>query len=188
MEHLEALTEPVESEPSLDTVPITQVSRAPRHSDSGVVVQGSADVMVKLARCCTPVPPDEIVGFVTRGSGVSVHRADCSNVGPLTQEPERMVEVSWAPTQSSVFLVEIQVEALDRKSLLSDVTRVLAEHHVNILSASVNTSRSRVAISKFVFELGDPKFLSHVLSSVRRIDGVYDVYRTSGRQQHRESR
>ncbi|WP_435817987.1 RelA/SpoT family protein [Micrococcus terreus] len=188
MEHLEALTEPVESEPSLDTVPITQVSRAPRHSDSGVVVQGSADVMVKLARCCTPVPPDEIVGFVTRGSGVSVHRADCSNVGPLTQEPERMVEVSWAPTQSSVFLVEIQVEALDRKSLLSDVTRVLAEHHVNILSASVNTSRSRVAVSKFVFELGDPKFLSHVLSSVRRIDGVYDVYRTSGRQQHRESR
>ena len=187
MEHLEALTEPVESEPSLDTVPITQVSRAPRHSDSGVVVQGSADVMVKLARCCTPVPPDEIVGFVTRGSGVSVHRADCSNVGPLTQEPERMVEVSWAPTQSSVFLVEIQVEALDRKSLLSDVTRVLAEHHVNILSASVNTSRSRVAISKFVFELGDPKFLSHVLSSVRRIDGVYDVYRTSGRHQ-RESK
>jgi GTP pyrophosphokinase len=182
VEHLQKLIAAPEDAVSLDTAPITRIAAPTRQTDSGVMVQGSGDVMAKLARCCTPVPPDEIIGFVTRGSGISVHRADCRNIDHLRSEPDRIVDVSWAPTQSSVFLVEIQVEALDRKSLLSDVTRVLAEHHVNILSASVNTSRSRVAISKFVFEMGDPKFLSHVLSSVRRIDGVYDVYRTAGRQ------
>ncbi|MBB5749107.1 bifunctional (p)ppGpp synthetase/guanosine-3',5'-bis(diphosphate) 3'-pyrophosphohydrolase [Micrococcus sp. TA1] len=181
VEHLQKLIAAPEDVESLDTAPITTIAAPTRHPDSGVMVQGSGDVMAKLARCCTPVPPDEIIGFVTRGSGVSVHRADCRNINQLRSEPDRIVDVSWAPTQASVFLVEIMVEALDRKSLLSDVTRVLAEHHVNILSASVNTSRSRVAISKFVFEMGDPKFLSHVLSSVRRIDGVYDVYRTAGR-------
>ncbi len=157
----------------------TQVSKA-RYSDSGVVVRGVDDIWVKLARCCTPVPPDPILGFVTRGSGVSVHRTDCTNVTGLMDEPDRIVEVEWAPTQSSVFLVEIQVEALDRKSLLSDVTRVLSDNHVNIMAASVQTSTDRVAISKFAFEMGDPKYLSHVLSAVRRIDGVFDVYRTTG--------
>ncbi len=156
-----------------------QVSKT-RYSDSGVVVRGVDDVWVKLARCCTPVPPDPILGFVTRGSGVSVHRTDCTNVSGLMDQPDRIVDVEWAPTQSSVFLVEIQVEALDRKSLLSDVTRVLSENHVNILAASVHTSTDRVAISKFAFEMGDPKYLSHVLSAVRRIDGVFDVYRTTG--------
>src|SRR6476620_3906793 len=163
----------------------TQVSKA-RFSDSGVVVRGVDDVWVKLARCCTPVPPDPILGFVTRGSGVSVHRTDCTNVSGLMDQPDRIVEVEWAPTQSSVFLVEIQVEALDRKSLLSDVTRVLSENHVNILAASVHTSTDRVAISKFAFEMGDPKYLSHVLSAVRRIDGVFDVYRTTGNKRRSE--
>jgi len=157
----------------------TQVTKT-KFSDSGVVVRGVGDVWVKLARCCTPVPPDPILGFVTRGSGVSVHRTDCTNVSDLKDQPDRIVDVDWAPTQSSVFLVEIQVEALDRKSLLSDVTRVLSENHVNILAASVNTSSDRVAISRFAFEMGDPKYLSHVLSAVRRIDGVFDVYRTTG--------
>jgi guanosine-3',5'-bis(diphosphate) 3'-pyrophosphohydrolase len=162
----------------------TQVSapKRPKSGDAGVTVVGTGDVWVKLARCCTPVPPDPIVGFVTRGSGVSVHREDCRNVSHLRDEPERMVDVAWAPTQSSVFLVEIQVEALDRKSLLSDVTRVLAENQVNILSATVHTSSDRLAISRFAFEMGDPKYLSYVLSAVRRIDGVFDVYRTTGSQ------
>jgi GTP pyrophosphokinase len=145
--------------------------------DPGVLVKGAEDIWVKLARCCTPVPGDEIVGFITRGSGVSVHRRDCGNVDSLSEQPERMVEVSWAPTASSVFLVSIQVEALDRSRLLSDVTRVLSDQHVNILSATVNTSRDRVAMSRFTFEMGDPKHLGHVLRAVRGIEGVYDVYR-----------
>ncbi|MEW1637284.1 bifunctional (p)ppGpp synthetase/guanosine-3',5'-bis(diphosphate) 3'-pyrophosphohydrolase [Streptomyces sp. NPDC093801] len=153
------------------------------NADPGVVVKGVDDVWVKLARCCTPVPGDPIIGFVTRGSGVSVHRADCVNVDSLSQQPERMLEVEWAPTQSSVFLVAIQVEALDRSRLLSDVTRVLSDQHVNILSAAVQTSRDRVATSRFTFEMGDPKHLGHVLKAVRSVEGVYDVYRvTSARR------
>ncbi|MFG2308294.1 RelA/SpoT family protein [Streptomyces sp. NPDC048566] len=153
------------------------------NNDPGVVVKGVDDVWVKLARCCTPVPGDPIIGFVTRGSGVSVHRSDCVNVDSLSREPERILEVEWAPTQSSVFLVAIQVEALDRSRLLSDVTRVLSDQHVNILSAAVQTSRDRVATSRFTFEMGDPKHLGHVLKAVRGVEGVYDVYRvTSARR------
>ncbi|MFE2617805.1 ACT domain-containing protein, partial [Micromonospora chalcea] len=149
--------------------------------DPGVVVKGVEDVWVKLARCCTPVPGDPIIGFVTRGSGVSVHRADCVNVDSLSQQPDRILEVEWAPTQSSVFLVAIQVEALDRHKLLADVTRVLTEERVNILSATVTTTRDRVAVSRFSFEMADPKHLGHLLAAVRKVDGVFDAYRvTSG--------
>lgn len=156
-------------------------NRAPmqRTSDSGVLVRGSSDVMVKLARCCTPVPGDAIIGFVTRGSGVSVHQTSCSNVRELEKEPDRFIEVEWAPTKKSLFLVQVQIEALDRSGLLSDVTRVLSEHHVNILSANVSTSADRLAISRFVFEMGNVTHLDRVLNAVRRIDAVYDVYRVT---------
>jgi GTP diphosphokinase / guanosine-3',5'-bis(diphosphate) 3'-diphosphatase len=148
--------------------------------DPGVEVTGAPDVWVRLSRCCTPVPGDEITGFVTHGHGVSVHRADCANLSHLTAtQRERMVEVHWAPTDGSVFLVAIQVEALDRTRLLSDVTRVLSDQHVNILSATVTTSRDRTAYSRFTFEMGDPMHLGHVLRAVRAIDGVYDVYRVT---------
>jgi len=149
--------------------------------DPGVVVKGASDVWVKLAKCCTPVPGDEILGFVTRGGGVSVHRKTCTNAASLLAEPERIVEVEWAPSTDSVFLVAIQVEALDRHRLLSDVTRVLSDERISILSASVTTSRDRVAVSRFTFELGDPKHLGHLLKAIRSVEGVYDVYRlTSG--------
>jgi len=163
------------------TSPTFERSTRPLVGDPGVVVKGVSDVWVKLARCCTPVPGDVVVGFVTRGHGVSVHRSDCVNVASLSSDPERMVEVEWAPSASSIFLVQIQVEALDRARLLSDVTRVLSDQHVNILSATVVTTRDRVAKSRFMFEMGDPKHLGHVLKAVRTIPGVYDVARvTSG--------
>ncbi|TXS45943.1 bifunctional (p)ppGpp synthetase/guanosine-3',5'-bis(diphosphate) 3'-pyrophosphohydrolase [Streptomyces sp. uw30] len=172
----EAATEEID-----ESVPPTRGRSRKRRSsaDPGVIVKGVEDVWVKLARCCTPVPGDPIIGFVTRGSGVSVHRSDCVNVESLSREPERILEVEWAPTQSSVFLVAIQVEALDRSRLLSDVTRVLSDQHVNILSAAVQTSRDRVATSRFTFEMGDPKHLGHVLKAVRGVEGVYDVYRVT---------
>ncbi|MGW0365933.1 RelA/SpoT family protein [Streptomyces sp. NPDC002990] len=162
-----------------ESIPAARGRKRRTNADPGVVVKGVDDVWVKLARCCTPVPGDPIIGFVTRGSGVSVHRADCVNVDSLSQQPERMLAVEWAPTQSSVFLVAIQVEALDRSRLLSDVTRVLSDQHVNILSAAVQTSRDRVATSRFTFEMGDPKHLGHVLKAVRGVEGVYDVYRVT---------
>ena len=161
-------------------IPMKNVSADRKRSgNSGILVRGADDVLVKLARCCTPVPGDSIIGFVTRGSGVSVHRKDCKNVTMLEAEPERLMDVSWAENSKSLFLVSIQIEALDRGGLLSDVTRVLAEHHVNILSASVSTRSDRVALSRFVFEMGDAAVLEHLLNAVRRIDAVYDVYRVS---------
>jgi GTP pyrophosphokinase len=145
--------------------------------DPGIVVDGDDDVWVKLARCCTPVPGDDVLGFVTRGHGVSVHRTDCVNVASLQQEPDRIVPVTWSPKASSVFLVNIQVEALDRSRLLSDVTRALSDQHVNILSASVSTTRDRIALSRFTFEMADATHLGSVLKAVRGVEGVYDVYR-----------
>ena len=157
-----------------------KVSRSRSASDSGIEVEGVTDVWVRLSKCCTPVPGDEIQGFVTHGHGVSVHRGNCVNLEHLSDtQRERMVPVHWAPSDASVFLVAIQVEALDRTRLLSDVTRVLSDQHVNILSASVQTTRDRVALSRFTFEMGDPKHLGDVLRAVRNIDGVYDVYRVT---------
>jgi len=147
--------------------------------DPGVVVKGVSDLWVKLAKCCTPVPGDDVVGFVTRGRGVSVHRKDCTNAGDLLSDPARLVEVEWAPTAGSLFLVNILVEALDRTRLLSDVTRVLSDAHVNILSATVTTTRDRVAVSRFSFEMADPKHMGHLLAQVRSVEGVYDAYRVT---------
>jgi GTP pyrophosphokinase len=110
---------------------------------------------------------------------VSVHRTDCTNAGELLAAPERLVDVEWAPSESSVFLVAIQVEALDRHRLLSDVTKALADERVNILSASVQTSRDRVAVSRFTFELADPAHLGQVLQTVRNVEGVFDVERVT---------
>jgi GTP diphosphokinase / guanosine-3',5'-bis(diphosphate) 3'-diphosphatase len=160
--------------------PVASRPRASRNGDPGVVVKDMADVWVKLARCCTPVPGDDILGFVTRGNGVSVHRRDCTNAGSLLRQSEKIIEVEWAPTSGSLFLVQLQVEALDRSRLLSDVTRVISDHGVNILSAAVTTSRDRVAKLHFTFEMGDPGHLGHVVRAVQRIDGVFDAHRVTG--------
>jgi len=168
-----------------DSHPETTIENIPtgiqsaRRTSSAVEVEGVDDVLVKLARCCTPVPGDPIMGFITKGSGISVHRSDCINAGDLkTHQVERVVGVKWLAGAASVFLVNIQVEALDRARLLADVTRTLSEQHVNILSAAVSTTKDRVAISKFTFEMADAKHLDSVLAAVRSIEGVYDVYRT----------
>jgi GTP pyrophosphokinase len=164
-------------EPTIEYIP-TGI-QATRRTSSAVVVEGVDDVLVKLARCCTPVPGDPIMGFITKGSGISVHRDDCINAGDLREhQSERIVGVKWLPGAASIFLVNIQVEALDRARLLADVTRTLSEQHVNILSAAVSTSKDRVAISRFTFEMADAKHLDSVLAAVRSIEGVYDVYRT----------
>ena len=164
-------------EPSLEVLPTE--NQVARRTSSAIKVEGVDDVLVKLARCCTPVPGDEIMGFITKGSGISVHRNDCRNAADLVEhQGERVVGVSWLAGAASIFLVNIQVEALDRSRLLADVTRALSEQHVNILSAAVSTSKDRVAISRFTFEMADAKHLDSVLAAVRNVEGVYDVYRT----------
>ena len=164
-------------EPTIEHIPTG--TQATKRTSSAIEVEGVDDVLVKLARCCTPVPGDAIMGFITKGSGISVHREDCINASDLrSNQNERVVGVKWLAGAASIFLVNIQVEALDRARLLADVTRTLSEQHVNILSAAVNTSKDRVAISRFTFEMADAKHLDSVLAAVRSIEGVYDVYRT----------
>ena len=179
LEKFMALMDDTDTDDALFTVP-TKKPTANTSNDSGVLVRGAADILVKLAKCCTPVPGDTIVGFITRGNGVSVHREDCPNVNGFAGERERMIDVEWNDSGKSIFRVQIQVESLDRSGLLSDITRVLSEHHVNILSASVNTdSHKRLATQRFVFEMSDATHLDRVLQAVRRIDAVYDVYRVN---------
>ncbi|HYP44562.1 MAG TPA: bifunctional (p)ppGpp synthetase/guanosine-3',5'-bis(diphosphate) 3'-pyrophosphohydrolase [Propionibacteriaceae bacterium] len=164
-------------ETSEDRVVTGRQRRTAGTSDSGIEVVGASDLLVKLAKCCTPVPGDTILGFVTRGSGVSVHRTDCVNATSLQAQPQRVLQVAWAPTSKSQFLVAIQVEALDRSRLLSDVTRALSDQHVNILSAALTTSKDRICKVKFTFETADPTHLDHVLKAVRMVPAVFDVYR-----------
>jgi GTP pyrophosphokinase len=144
---------------------------------SGVHVEGLDDVMVRLSRCCTPVPGDEIMGFVTRGRGVSVHRSDCANAESLAHQAQRVIEVEWDHDQPATFVVSVEIEALDRSRLLRDVAEVLAEHHVNILTSASQTSSDRVARFRFDFELADPNHLDSLLKAVQRVDSVYDAYR-----------
>ena len=177
----DAGSDEVDEEVEQEALPLRAVENAKRKTSSlGVSVKGVDDVWVKLARCCMPVPGDRIVGFITRNQGVSVHRADCQNMIDLQRrQPERVVDVAWTSTKG-LFMVRIQVEALDRQHLLSDVTRVLADHGVNILSGSQATGSDRVAISQFSFEMADPQHLNRLLAAVRKIDGVFDVYRVTG--------
>lgn len=156
--------------------------RSDGHGNSAVIVASieDTDVLVKLAKCCTPVPPDEIVGFVTRGKGISVHRADCPNVDSLRREPDRFIDIAWDHGADAVYLVQVQIEALDRRGLLADISRALAEHDVNMISGTINTSSERVAKSSFTFEMADPHHLERVLRELRKIEGVYDAYRVTG--------
>ena len=166
--------------PLLDNITSAGAPRSVRRSASGIDVEGVDDVLVKLARCCTPVPGDAITGFITRGNGVSIHRTDCVNVADLKfHQGDRIVKVNWDPNAKSVFLVNIQIEALDRARLLSDITRTLSDQQVNILHAAVNTTKDQVAFSRFTFEMADASHLDVVLAAVRRIEGVYDVYRVT---------
>ena len=158
-------------------------SKPPVTSDnSGVLVEGSPDVMAKLAKCCMPVPGDAIFGFVTRGGGVSVHRVDCTNAGKLKEEPQRMVSVSWAQEgKGSVFQATLQLEALDRNGLLMELTRVINEQKVAVVAMTSHASEDHVATVRFTFTVSDTKQLGSLMTQLRNTEGVFDVYRvTSG--------
>ena len=165
-----------------DTYEDRHLPRSPSRSvttDSGVIVEGDGSVYAKLARCCTPLPGDAIIGFVTRGGAVSVHREDCTNAAALRNQPERLVGVSWAEGRQSVFLVTVQIEGLDRAGLLSEVTKALSDERVNILAMSINASRDHTFKGRVSFESPDPKHLQHVLAVIRRVDGIYEAFRVN---------
>jgi GTP pyrophosphokinase len=166
-----------EAEEEAEEIPAVRPVKIQRQETSGIMVQGRSDVWVKLSKCCTPVPGDEIIGFVTRGLGVSVHRADCPNVKTLRREPDRLIDVAWRAGVASSFAVAIQVEALDRQKLLRDVATVLGDMHVNIVAATTHVGKDRITTLRFTFELGDITHLSSILAAVKRVDGVFDAYR-----------
>ncbi len=152
--------------------------RRPSRHRVGVHVEGLDDLMVRLSKCCTPVPGDEIVGFVTRGRGVSVHRADCANAAALSAgEVGRMIEVEWDRESTGSFVAAVELKALDRTRLGVDVWKVISDNHLNILRSDSITGPDRVSRMRFEFELADPTHLDSLLSALKRIDSVYDAYR-----------
>ncbi len=182
IKHLSAATgAPVKAEEDVKTFLPTTPMIAPRakrrRSGGGVRVVGIDDVLVRLGRCCNPVPGDDIVGFVTRGRGVSVHRSDCPNAKELLSQPERIIDVEWDTGSASTYQVEIVLEALDRTRLLQDVSIVLADAGVNVLSASVSTDRQGIATMRFLLELGSMDQLTKVLNAVRGVSGVFEARR-----------
>jgi GTP pyrophosphokinase len=161
------------------TVGLSLTSRRPTKGvGSGIYVEGLDDVMVHMAKCCTPVPGDEILGFVTMGRGVSVHRADCANAASLFQRfAERQIEVEWDRSTAGIFVATLEVLAFDRSRLLADVSRVVSEHHLNIVGSRTSTSAERVSRMSFDVELADPTHLASVISALKHLDGVFDAYR-----------
>jgi GTP pyrophosphokinase len=145
---------------------------------SGVYVEGLDDVMIMLAKCCSPVPGDSIMGFITQGRGVSVHRDDCSNAVALAQRlGERVIDVEWDGTSHGNYRAIIEIMAFDRARLLFDVSKVVAEYHLNIVSCSSSTSGARIVRMVFDVELADPSHLASLLNAVKQVDGVFDAFR-----------
>jgi guanosine-3',5'-bis(diphosphate) 3'-pyrophosphohydrolase len=148
--------------------------------ETGVRVVGSSGILTRLARCCTPMPGDEIVGYVSLGRGVVVHSAGCVNARALqARDPDRFVEVEWARGSDKLFTVELLVEALDRMHLLKDITATISDAGVNIVSARVDTIEDRTALSRFAFKAASVQHVEEVIRKIRSIPDVYDVYRVS---------
>ncbi|NHM14122.1 RelA/SpoT family protein [Xiamenia xianingshaonis] len=161
---------------------LTSVKRPKKHeahTSNGVVVKGLDDVLVRLSRCCNPVPGDDILGFVTRGRGVSVHRADCPNAKDLMSSPERIIDVSWEGSlpKNTSFKVEVFIEALDRTNLLRDVVVTLSDSGANVLSCSTVSHRDNMVEMRFLFQVSDIDSIEYILAKLRKIDNVFDAKR-----------
>jgi guanosine-3',5'-bis(diphosphate) 3'-pyrophosphohydrolase len=162
-------------------VQVPTTARRPRRAGLGGVgvhVEGLDDVMVRLSRCCTPVPGDDIIGFVTRGRGVSVHRTDCANAAALASgDVGRLIDVEWDRERAGSFSASVEIKAFDRTRLGVDVWKAISDHHLNILRSETLTSADRVSKMRFEFELADPAHLDSLLNALKRVDSVYDAYR-----------
>ena len=140
-----------------------------------ITVHGIENALVQVAHCCYPSPGDPIVGFVTRGRGVSVHRADCVNVQGLSQEADRMIDVSWEKAPQALRVVEVCVKAMDRPKLVRDITTVLGDCHINIISASFSIDSQHIARSNYIFEIASNVHLEEIVKGIKKVDSVYDV-------------
>src|SRR5207247_2509508 len=161
-----------------ETVPLKPKTLTASNTDLGITVSGVEDVLVRLAKCCTPVPSDEIVGYISLGKGVTIHRKDCPNVKTLMRSPERFTEVDWDGATTKSFYVQIAVDAWDRPRLLEDVARTFAEHGANIVSYG-GTVEDQLAKNWYTAELGDVKSLRTLLTALRNVEAVFDAYRVT---------
>lgn len=171
----------IEEEVDLRTPPTSRTTPAP---GPGVIVEGLDDVWVRIAQCCGPVPGDDIIGFVTVGRGVSVHRSDCTNVDTLSAQRDRMIDVAWSPERVGRFAVWIQVECLDRSGLLRDVSASVTDVGGNIVASSSATSRDRVAVLRYEVELSDASQVDKLVAQLRAVDGVYEAFRIMPQSKH----
>lgn len=164
------------------TIPKPRKRRGPA-TGSGIVVEGMkpGEVWTKIAQCCTPAPGEPIVGFITRGSGISIHHEDCENIEALSSQPDRLVKAHWDIDRPGGFIVQVVIEALDRSGLLMDITRVMLEQRVDLLSTTFSSDGDQVAVGRITFEVSDETHLEAVMKSLRKLSGVYEVTRVNRR-------
>ena len=151
--------------------------RVEKHA-SGVIIKGVDNVKVRFSKCCNPVPGDAIVGYITRGRGVSVHRADCTNIHDLSDsDDQRLIDVEWDYKEKATFISELQIKALDRPKLLQDLTALYAEAKLNAISLNLRINKDRVAIVDIGFEINETKQIEDLIKRIKKLDGVLEVYR-----------
>ncbi|MGE5630350.1 MAG: RelA/SpoT family protein [Caulobacteraceae bacterium] len=151
--------------------------RKKRHHETGVKVKGIENIMVRFSKCCNPVPGDEVIGYITKGRGVSVHRTDCPNVSDLMEEPDRLIEVEWNSQTKVSYNADVEVRASDRKGLLAEITTIIDESKINITSFHSRTTKDKIAIINFILEITDIEQLNKLIRKFRKIEGVMDVFR-----------
>ena len=155
----------------------TARKNTPKPSDSGVIVKGIDNCLVKLSKCCNPLPGDEIIGYITKGRGVSVHRKDCVNVNELLKEENRIIDVKWFDQEKVTYTVEIEIFANDRNGLLGDIVQKINERKAKILGVNARATKERIAITEVTLEVDSLESLNKIIRELRRIDSVYDVNR-----------
>jgi len=161
-----------------------QNESAKMRSGNGIIVKGIHDLAVRFSKCCSPVPGDEIIGFVTRGRGISIHRTDCINILNLPEiERERLIDAEWEDTpdkETGKYLAEIKIYANNRNGLLADISRALTEKNIDILSVNTRTSKQGLATMLISFEISGREELIRITDKIRSIDSVIDIERTTG--------
>ncbi|WP_434656110.1 RelA/SpoT family protein [Thermoanaerobacterium thermosaccharolyticum] len=169
----------IESEDKKQNTPIAEIKKKPKIGGMGVIVKGEDNVMVRFSKCCSPVPGDEIVGYVTKGRGVSIHRKDCPNIKDYVYDKNRIVEVEWDQGKNIAYQADIQIMANDRYGLLTDVTSILADIKISVRAVNARTTKDNVAIINLTLEITSREQLEKIMNKLKALDGVTDVYRIS---------
>ena len=147
-------------------------------SNSGVIVKGIDNCLVKLSKCCNPLPGDEIIGYITKGRGVSVHRKDCTNVAELLKEENRIIDVKWVTDEKkTTYSVDIEIYANDRNGLLGDIVQEINNSKIKLLSISAKTTKERIAIVEATLEIDSLESLNKLIREIKKVDSVYEVKR-----------